>query len=139
MTAHALSAATSHTGSLISAGRPVYSSPAKTLRAAEAAMAELAGLSGEALRKQQERVNELVIEANRQNQAFKKKNPGAGSQVHSARPNSQKTDGEASSPHPSRSKSKSRSRSRGSGKNKQLQAYDPAFAGIQQVGQHNSG
>ena len=74
-------------------------------------MAELVGLSGEALRKQQERVNELVIEANRQNLAFKKKNPGAGSQVHSARPNSQKSDGEASSPHPSRSKSKSKSRS----------------------------
>ena len=83
----------------------------------------------------------MVIEANRQNQAFKKKNPQAGSQVQSARPNSQKSDGEASSPHPSRSKSKSksRSRSRGSGKNKQLQTYDPAFAGIQQAGQHNSG
>ena len=69
----------SRTASLISAEKAVYSSPAKTLRAAEAAMAELARLSGEALRKQQERVNELVIEANRQNKAFKKKNPGAGS------------------------------------------------------------
>ena len=50
-------AAPSHnmSGSMISAEKPVYSSPAKTLRAAEAAMAELAGLSGEALRKQQER------------------------------------------------------------------------------------
>ena len=105
-------------------------------------MAELAGLSGEALRKQQERVNELLVEANRQNQAFKKKNPGAGSQVHSARADSQRSGGEASSPHPSRSKSKSRSRSRGSGRNKQLQTYDPAFAGIQQAGQagqRNSG
>ena len=52
-------------------------------------------------------MNELVVEANRQNKAFKKKNPGAGSQVYSARAESNKSGGEASSPHPSSSKSKS--------------------------------
>ena len=96
----------SRSSSMISAEKPVYNSLAKTLRAAEAAMAELAGLSGEDLRKQQERVNELVVEANQQNKAFKMKNPGARSQVYSARTESNKSGGEASSPHPSRSKAK---------------------------------
>ena len=41
------------TASNTSAGRPRYNTPAKNLRAAEAAAAELPGLSGEALRKQQ--------------------------------------------------------------------------------------
>ena len=39
---------------------PSYNSPAKALRAAQAAMAELAHLTGDAREKQQARVNELV-------------------------------------------------------------------------------
>ena len=53
------------TASYVSADKPRYSTPAKNLRAAEAAAAELPGLSGEARRKQQDRVNELVVTANR--------------------------------------------------------------------------
>ena len=58
--------------------RPKYSTPAKNLRAAEAAAAELSSLTGEALRKQQIRVNELLYVANRQNEAYLKAHPGAG-------------------------------------------------------------
>ena len=39
-------------GSRVSTGRPVYSSPAKNLRAAEAGRAELSGLTGDAWRAQ---------------------------------------------------------------------------------------
>ena len=46
----------SKTASLVSAGKPKYSTPAKTLRAAEAALAELPHLSGEALRSEERRV-----------------------------------------------------------------------------------
>ena len=46
-------------------GKPVYSSPAKNLRAAAAAKAELSHLTGDAWRKQAERVNELVEICNR--------------------------------------------------------------------------
>ena len=60
------------TPSVMSAARPNYSSPAKTLRAAEAARAELSGLTGEARRKQQDRVNELVEVATRQNEAVRR-------------------------------------------------------------------
>ena len=42
---------TSRTSSVLSAEKPRYSTPAKTLRAAEAALAELPHLSGEALKK----------------------------------------------------------------------------------------
>ena len=62
----------------MTAEKPRYSSPAKTLRAADAARLELSGLTGEARRKQQDRVNELVAEAKAQNEAFQKANPGAG-------------------------------------------------------------
>ena len=44
--------------------RPVYDTPAKNLRAAEAAAAELSGLTGEERRRQQQRVNELLRAAN---------------------------------------------------------------------------
>ena len=72
--------------SLVSDERPKYSTPAKNLRAAGAAAAELSTLSGEALHKQQIRVNELLIIANRQNEAYLKAHAGAaGSQrIHSA-------------------------------------------------------
>ena len=46
--------------SVTSAGRPKYSTPAKTLRAAEAVIAELPKLTGDALKRQQARANELV-------------------------------------------------------------------------------
>ena len=54
----------------MTAEKPKYSSPAKTLRAADAARAELSGLIGEARRRQHDRVNELIVEARVQNEAF---------------------------------------------------------------------
>ena len=74
------------TASHMSADKPKYSTPAKNLRAAEAAVAELSSLSGEARRKQQDRVNELIFVASRQNEAYHKANPGAGGSrvIHSA-------------------------------------------------------
>ena len=77
-----------------------YSSPAKTLRAADAARLELSGLTGEARRKQQDRVNELIAEAKAQNEAFQKANPEAGGSqiVNSARSGRGKSCGQASSP-----------------------------------------
>jgi hypothetical protein len=62
----------------MSAERPVYSSPVKNLRAAQAAAAELSSLSGDALRKQQARVSELLAVANQQNAEIKRNNPGGG-------------------------------------------------------------
>ena len=53
----------------MSADKPKYSTHVKNLRAAEAAVAELSSLSDEARRRQQDRVNELVFVANRQNEA----------------------------------------------------------------------
>jgi len=111
----------------MSADRPVYSTPAKNMRAAEAAAVELSSLTGEPLRKQQARVNELLYVANRQNEAYAKANPGIGGShiVYSAGNVGGKSVGQASSPHVGRR----RDGSVGSGKSKQLQAYDPAFAG----------
>ena len=82
-------------------GKPVYNSPAKNLRAAAAARAELTTLTGDAWRKQAERVNELVDVCNRQNEAYRKANPDAGGSrvVVSAKAVSQKSKGQASSPH----------------------------------------
>jgi hypothetical protein len=57
--------------------KPKYSSPTKNLRAAAAVAKELPVLSGEALREQQARLNKLLSEANAQQEAFKKANPGA--------------------------------------------------------------
>ena len=115
----------SKTPSNLAVEKPKYSSPAKTLRAAEAARAELSGLSGEALRRQQDRVNELVAMATRQNEAYRKANTVAGGSeiVHSAR-GASGSKGQASSPHVGGD----RDRSVNSGKNKQIQAYDPAYA-----------
>ena len=56
-------------------GKTVYSSPAKNLRAAAAAKAELSTLTGDAWCKQAERVNELVEICNRLNEAYRKANP----------------------------------------------------------------
>ena len=71
-------ARSSRTASHVSADKPRYSTPGKNLRAVEAAAAELPGLSGDARRKQQDRVNELVAIANRQNEAFRKANLDIG-------------------------------------------------------------
>jgi hypothetical protein len=56
----------------------IYSSPVKNLRAAAEVAKELSSLSGEALREQQARLNQLLFEASKQQEAFKKANPGAG-------------------------------------------------------------
>jgi hypothetical protein len=50
----------------------------KNLRATAEVAKELSSLSGEALREQQARLNQLLYEANKQQEAFKKANPGAG-------------------------------------------------------------
>ena len=71
----------------MSAGKPQYSSPAKALRAAEIARQELSGMTGEARQRQQNRVNELVTVAQRQNESFKRANTVVGRSqiVHSAK------------------------------------------------------
>ena len=121
----------------MTAEKPMYSSPAKTLRAADAARAELSGLTGEARRRQQDRVNELVAEERVQNEAFQKANPAAeGSQiVNSARSGGGRSRGQASSPH----EGAHRAPSRNLGKNKQLARYDPVLAEEQMAGQPREG
>jgi hypothetical protein len=56
----------------------IYSSPVKNLRAAAEVAKDLSNLSGEALREQQAWLNQLLSEATKQQEAFKKENPGAG-------------------------------------------------------------
>jgi hypothetical protein len=56
----------------------IYSSPVKNLRAAAEVAKDLSCLSGEALREQQARLNQLLSEATKQQEAFKKANPGVG-------------------------------------------------------------
>ena len=96
--------------------------------------ADLPGLSGEALRRQQDRVNELVAVATWQNKTYLKGHIAAGvsGAVHSAGGASK---GQASSPHVGGS----RDRSVNSGGNKQMQTYDPALAGKQLVVQGSMG
>ena len=110
-------------------GKPVYSSPDKNLRVAAAAKAELSHLTGDAWRKQAERVNELVEICNRQNEAYRRANPDAGGSrvVVSARAVTQRSGGQASSPRVDANPA----RSVNSGKNKQMQVYDPEQAGKQ--------
>ena len=130
-------AKSSRTASHVSADRPKYSTPGKNLRAAEAAAAELPNLSGDARSRQQDRVNELVAIANRQNEAFRNANPDIGGSryIHSNGGAGAVSRGQASSPYVGRS----RDRSVNSGKNKQLQAYDPVYAGKQIAGQGHAG
>src|SRR4051812_35627324 len=76
-----------HKADSVDLGLPRYSTPAKNLRAANAAALELEGLTGEARQKQQERVNELVRIANQQNEEILRADParpGASRMVHSA-------------------------------------------------------
>jgi hypothetical protein len=56
----------------------IYSSPVKNLIAAAVVANDLSRFSGEALREQQARLNQLLSEATKQQEAFKKVNPGAG-------------------------------------------------------------
>jgi hypothetical protein len=56
----------------------IYSSPVKNLRAAVEVAKDLSSLSGEALHEQQARLNQLLSKATKQQEAFKKVNPGAG-------------------------------------------------------------
>jgi hypothetical protein len=81
----------------------IYSSPVKNLRAAAEVAKDLSCLSGEALREQQARLNQLLSEATKQQEAFKKANPGAGASqyVVSAGGAGARSRGQASSPHPS--------------------------------------
>ena len=65
--------------------RPVYDSPAKNLRAADAAAAELSNLTGSERDRQQFHVNELVRVANQQNEQLRAKTGAGGSQVRSAK------------------------------------------------------
>src|SRR3954454_15053526 len=89
---------TSASSSLVAVEKPVYTTPAMNMRAAETAIAELSNLTGEALRKQQARVQELVVAANKLNAEMAKGKAGAGASqlIHSARGRSA---GQASSPH----------------------------------------
>jgi hypothetical protein len=87
----------------------IYSSPVKNLRAAEEVAKELSSLSGEALREQQARLNQLLTEASKQQEAFKKANPGAGASQYIASMGGAgpKSKGQASSLHPSAWRAKS--------------------------------
>ncbi|CAA3004219.1 Hypothetical predicted protein [Olea europaea subsp. europaea] len=90
--------------------RAVYETPAMNMRAAE-----LSGLEGEERERQQQRVNELLRAANRQQAARAAR---ASQNLHSA----------ASSPRPKEVTITS------AHKNKQIQPYDPVLAGKQKVG-----
>ena len=116
--------------------RPVYDSPAKNLRAADAAVAELSNLTGEEKNRQQLRVNELIHAATQQQAAFARANPGYGSAMYSAGGAGAKSLGHAASSPPGKNRAASVNSSK---KNKQLQTYDPAFAGKQIAGQADVG
>ena len=102
----------------------------KTLRATEAVIAGLANLTGDALKKQQARVNELVATANRQNLEYQKAKAVADSKaIHSAGGGAAAFG--ASSPHVGRD----RNRSGNSARHKQMLASDPEYAGKQVAAQ----
>jgi hypothetical protein len=106
----------------------VYSSPVKNLRAAAEVAKDLSNLSGEALREQQARLNHLLSEATKQQEAFEKANPGAGASQYivSAGGAGTRSKDQASSPH----LSAQRAGSVTSGcRDKQIQVYDSTIAG----------
>ena len=109
--------------------RPKYSTPAKTMRAAEAAILELSNLTGEPRRRQEQRVKELVTEANRQQEAAARTSSAGGGRAGSTK--------QASSPHGhlGNNHNKQREKSVNSGRNKQMTKYDPVLAGKQVAGQ----
>jgi hypothetical protein len=88
--------------SLLAAGKPKYSSPDKTLGAAQAAVEELYCLSGDTLIKHQARVKELLDVAAKQTaEATRNKSGARASQiVHSVGGAEGKSNGKASSPIP---------------------------------------
>ena len=77
---------TSMSSSFMSVPKPVYNTPAKCIRAAEQVVAELSGLSGETLVKQQGRLQELLATAGKLNAKMKKAHPSAPTGIiHSGR------------------------------------------------------
>jgi hypothetical protein len=109
----------------------------KNLRAAAEVAKDLSNLSDEALREQQARLNHLLSEATKQQEAFKKANPGAGAfqYVVSAGGAGARSKGQASSPHPSARRARSVTSGR---RDKQIQVYDPAIAEKQAVVQKSA-
>ena len=57
-------------GRALGTGRPIYDTPIKNMRAAQAVIADLEFLEGEELLQQQQRIRELIIAANEQQQRF---------------------------------------------------------------------
>jgi hypothetical protein len=95
-------------------------------------------LSGDALREQQAWLKYLLSEATKQQEAFKKANPGAGASQYivSAGGVGARSKGQASSPHPSARRAGSVTSGR---RDKQIQVYDPAIAGKQAMVQKSAG
>jgi hypothetical protein len=105
--------------SFVSAEKPKYSTPDKTLRATQAAADELDHLTGDALLKQQAQVRELLAVAAKQTAEIARAKTGAGAShiVHSVGGAKEKSNGQASSPHLNRKREK------------QITLYDPVLAG----------
>jgi hypothetical protein len=116
----------------------IYSSPIKNLRAAAEVAKDLSYLSSEALREQQAQLNQLLSEATKQQEAFKKANPGAGASQYivSVGGAGARSKGQALSPHPSARRAGSVTSGR---RDKQIQVYDLAIAGKQAIVQKNAG
>jgi hypothetical protein len=116
----------------------IYSSPVKNLRAAAEVAKELSSLSSEALREQQTRLNQLLSEASKQQEAFKKAKLGADASQYIASVGGAdaRSRGHASSPHPSARRAGSVTSGR---RDKQIQVYDPEIAGKQAMVQENAG
>jgi hypothetical protein len=105
----------------------IYSSPVRNLRAAAEVAKELSSLSGEALREQQARLNQLLSEPSKQQEAFKKANLGVGASQYIASVGGAgaRLRGQASSLHPSAQRAGSVTSGH---RDKQIQVYDPAIA-----------
>jgi hypothetical protein len=116
----------------------IYSSPVKNLRAAAEVAKDLSNLSGEALHEQQAQLNHLLSEATKQQEAFKKANPGVGASQYivSAGGAGVKSKGQASSPHPSARHARSVTSGR---RDKQIQVYDPAIAEKKEIVRKSAG
>jgi hypothetical protein len=110
----------------------------KNLRAAAEVAKDLSNLSGEALHEQQARLNHLLSEATKQQEAFKKANPGAGASQYIASVGGAgaRSRGEASSPHPSARRAGSVTSGR---RDKQIQVYDSAIVRKQAIVQKSAG
>jgi hypothetical protein len=110
-----------------------YSTPDKTLRAAQAAVEELDTLSGDSLIKQQAQVKQLLAMAAKQTAEVTRSKPGAGASqiVHSVGGAGGKSNGQTSSPHPDRKRE-------GSINSKKMTVYDPVLSGKQKSGLNNT-